>query len=77
MEIKRILRLIKQWLQAGVVEDGQLGKTIKGCLQGAVISPFLANIYLHYVLDLWIQVYRSKRARGEVIAVRYADDCAP
>lgn len=71
---KRVLRLIKQWLQAGVVEDGQLEKTNKGCPQGAVISPFLANIYLHYVLDLWIQVYRSKRARGEVIAVRYADD---
>ena len=71
---KRILRLINQWLKTGVLEDGKLGRTDKGCPQGAVISPLLANIYLHYVLDLWIQVYRSKRAQGEVIAVRYSDD---
>ena len=67
---KRILRLINQWLKAGVSEDGKLEKTSRGCPQGAVASPLLSNIYLHYVIDLWIQSYRLKRARGEVIAVR-------
>jgi group II intron reverse transcriptase/maturase len=71
---RRILRLIQKWLKAGVLEDGQWSETEKGTPQGAVISPLLANIYLHYVFDLWVQGWRKERARGEVIVVRYADD---
>ncbi len=70
----RILRLIRKWLRAGVSEDGEWSKTVVGTPQGAVISPLLANIYLHYVLDLWVQQWRKRHARGEVIIVRYADD---
>jgi group II intron reverse transcriptase/maturase len=70
----RILRLIRKFLRAGVSEDGQWSKTEVGTPQGAVISPFLANIYLHYVLDLWVHKWRSQRARGEVHIVRFADD---
>jgi RNA-directed DNA polymerase len=70
----RILRLIRKWLRAGVSEDGEWSKTVVGTPQGAVISPMLANIYLHYVLDLWVQQWRKKCAKGEVIIVRYADD---
>src|SRR5258708_1667285 len=70
----RILRLIRKWLQAGVSEDGQWSETKVGTPQGAVISPLLANIYLHYVFDLWIEAWRKKVARGEMIAIRYADD---
>ena len=69
----RILRLIRKWLRAGVSEEGQWSKTTVGTPQGAVISPLLANIYLHYVLDLWVNSWR-KKARGDVIIVRYADD---
>jgi group II intron reverse transcriptase/maturase len=72
---RRILRLIGKWLKAGVSEDGQWERTEKGTPQGAVISPLLANVYLHYVLDLWANQWRRKEARGEVIIVRYADDC--
>ena len=70
---RRILRLIRKWLKAGVSENGQLSETEVGTPQGAVISPLLANIYLHYVFDLWAHTWRRKVARGAVIAVRYAD----
>ena len=71
---KRILRLVKKFLRAGVSEDGEWSKTVVGTPQGAVISPLLANIYLHYVLDLWVHAWRKRCARGEVYIVRYADD---
>ena len=71
---RRILRLIRKWLKAGVLEDGQWSATSAGTPQGAVISPLLANVYLHYVLDLWVKWWRSRRARGDLIIVRYADD---
>jgi RNA-directed DNA polymerase len=74
---RRVLRLIGKWLRAGVSEEGEWSKTVVGTPQGAVMSPILANIYLHYVLDRWVQRWRTKEARGEVIMVRYADDCAP
>jgi RNA-directed DNA polymerase len=69
----RILRLIRKWLNAGVIEDGEWFETEKGTPQGAVISPLLANIYLHYVLDQWTDQWRQQ-ARGDVTIVRYADD---
>ena len=71
---RRVLRLIRKWLRAGVSEDGQWSKTTVGTPQGAVISPLLANVYLHYVLDLWVQWWRTHEATGDVIIVRYADD---
>jgi RNA-directed DNA polymerase len=71
---RRILRLIQKWLKAGVLEEGKWSDTETGTPQGSVISPLLANIYLHYVFDLWVDVWRKKHARGEVIVVRYADD---
>ena len=71
---RRILRLIRKWLQAGVSEDGQWSETTVGTAQGAVISPLLANVFLHYVLDLWVQQWRGRHARGDAIFVRYADD---
>jgi RNA-directed DNA polymerase len=71
---KRIVRLIQKWLTAGVLEDGKWSATEEGTPQGATISPLLANVYLHYVLDLWVQHWRKRVARGEVIVVRYADD---
>jgi group II intron reverse transcriptase/maturase len=71
---QRILRLCKKWLRSGVLEDGKWSETVKGTSQGSVISPLLANVYLHYVLDLWVQHWRKHRAAGEVIVVRYADD---
>ncbi|HWP85683.1 MAG TPA: reverse transcriptase domain-containing protein, partial [Terriglobia bacterium] len=70
----RILRLIQKWLKAGVMEDGEWSETEQGTPQGAVISPLLANIYLHYVFDLWVEAWRKKCAQGDVIVVRYADD---
>jgi RNA-directed DNA polymerase len=70
----RILRLIQKWLKAGVSEDGQWSETKVGTPQGAVISPLLANVYLHYVFDLWVEVWRKKVGCGDVIVVRYADD---
>jgi RNA-directed DNA polymerase len=70
----RILRLIQKWLMAGVMEEGEWKKTEVGTPQGAVISPLLANVYLHYVFDLWVEAWRKKVARGQVIVVRYADD---
>jgi RNA-directed DNA polymerase len=70
----RVLRLIRKWLRAGVSEDGTWSPTTVGTPQGAVISPLLANVYLHYVLDLWAHQWRSRHACGDVIIVRYADD---
>ncbi len=71
----RILRLIQKWLNAGVMEEGKWSETKTGTPQGSVIiSPTLANIYLHYVFDLWVDAWRKKGAQGDVIAVRYADD---
>jgi RNA-directed DNA polymerase len=71
---RRVLCLIQKWLKAGVSEDGEWSETKVGTPQGAVISPLLANVYLHYVFDLWVEAWRKKLARGDVIAVRYADD---
>ena len=71
---RRMLRLIRKWLRAGVSEDGRWSKTEIGTPQGAVASPLLANVYLHYVFDLWAEHWRRKHARGDVIIVRYADD---
>jgi RNA-directed DNA polymerase len=71
---RRLLGLIQKWLKAGVSEDGQWSETKVGTPQGAVISPLLANVYLHYVFDLWVEAWRQKVARGDVIVVRYADD---
>jgi RNA-directed DNA polymerase len=71
---KRVLRLIQKWLRAGVIEDGRWTASEEGSPQGATVSPLLANVYLHYVFDLWVQQWRSRHARGEVIVVRYADD---
>src|SRR6266516_2917347 len=71
---RRMLRLIQKWLKAGVSEDGRRSETKVGTPQGAVVSPLLANVYLHYVFDLWVEAWRKKVARGDVIAVRYADD---
>ena len=71
---KRIIRLIQKWLKAGVLEDGIVTVSDKGTGQGSVISPLLANIYLHYVLDLWAERWRRREAAGDMIIVRYADD---
>jgi len=71
---RRILRLIGKWLRAGVSEEGQWSKTERGTPQGSVASPMLANVYLHYAFDLWVQHWRQHRATGEIIVVRYADD---
>ncbi len=70
----RIIRLIRKWLQAGVMEGLNVVATTRGTPQGSVISPLLANIYLHYGFDLWIAQWRKKRAQGKVAVVRYADD---
>ena len=71
---RRLLRLIGKWLEAGVLEDGRLLTVERGTPQGAVISPVLANIYLHYVYDLWVHQWRRQNADGNVVVVRYADD---
>ena len=71
---RRVLRLIRKWLKAGVLEAGSIVGTPAGTPQGAVISPLLANVYLHYAFDLWAERWRRREARGEVILVRYADD---
>lgn len=71
---KRVLRLIQSWLSAGVVDGENKYKSFVGTPQGGVISPLLANIYLHYALDLWLQQWRKRHARGDVYIVRYADD---
>ena len=71
---RRVVRLIQKWLNAGVLEKGKRTQVDKGTPQGGSISPLLANIYLHYVFDLWAQVWRRKQAKGDVVIVRYADD---
>ena len=71
---RRVVRLIQKWLNAGVLEDGKRIRVEEGTPQGGSASPLLANIYLHYVFDLWAQVWRQKQARGEVVVVRFADD---
>ena len=71
---RRMLRLIGKWLKAGVLEEGRLLTVERGTPQGAVISLLLANIYLHYVYDLWVQRWRRRSAQGHVMVVRYADD---
>ena len=71
---RRLVRLIQKWLRAGVLEDGQRTRSEVGTVQGGSISPLLANIYLHYVFDLWTQRWRKKQAHGQLIVVRYADD---
>ena len=71
---RRMLRLVAKWLKAGVSEDGEWSSTAVGTPQGAVISPLLANIYLHYVLDLWMKKWRKEGLKGTCIIVRYADD---
>lgn len=73
---KRIIRLTQKWLQAGVLEDGTVTVDDRGTGQGSVISPLLANVYLHYCFDLWADRWRRLEARGDMIIVRYADDLA-
>jgi group II intron reverse transcriptase/maturase len=70
----RVIRLLKKWLHAGVLEDGQVTRSELGTVQGGSISPLLANLYLHYAFDLWVEQWRGRHARGDVIVVRYADD---
>lgn len=70
----RLLRLIQKWLRAGVMEDGKRSRTELGTPQGATISPLLANVYLHYVFDLWADHWRRHQARGDIVIVRFADD---
>ena len=71
---KRVLRLIDKWLAAGVIEDGQWTASEEGSPQGASASPLLANVYLHYVYDLWVDWWRRTQAHGHVMTVRFADD---
>ena len=71
---RRVVRLIQKWLNAGVLEDGTRTRSEKGTPQGGSASPLLANIYLHYVFDLWVQQWRQRQTRGDVIVVRFADD---
>jgi len=71
---RRIIRLIQKWLKAGILEDGIVAVSDRGTGQGSVISPLLANIYLHYALDLWAVRWRRREATGDMIIVRYADD---
>jgi retron-type reverse transcriptase len=71
---KRILRLIAKWLKVGTVEDERRTRGVCGAPQGAVISPILANVYLHYVFDLWVHRWRLTKASGDMMVIRYADD---
>lgn len=71
---RRVLRLIQKWLNAGVMEDGKRMRVEEGTPQGGSASPMLANVYLHYVFDLWVQAWRRKNAHGDMIVVRFADD---
>src|ERR1700686_1103876 len=71
---RRVVRLIQKWLNAGVLEDGKRIRVEEGTPQGGSASPLLANIYLHYVFDLWVQAWRRKQAHGDLVVVRYADD---
>src|ERR1700686_385317 len=74
---RRIIRLVQKWLKAGILEDGIVSVSDKGTGQGSVISPLLANVYLHYCLDLWAERWRRRQATGDMIIVRYAGDCVP
>ena len=71
---ERVVRLIQKWLNAGVLEEGKRSRTTEGTPQGGSASPLLANLYLHYAFDLWVQAWRRKQTRGDVIVVRFADD---
>jgi group II intron reverse transcriptase/maturase len=71
---RRVVRLIQKWLRAGVLEDGNRIQREVGTVQGGSISPLLANVYLHYVFDLWVHRWRTTQAHGDVVVVRYADD---
>jgi group II intron reverse transcriptase/maturase len=71
---RRMVRLIQKWLNAGVLEDGKRMHSEQGTVQGGSISPFLANVYLHYVFDLWVRRWRKQQAHGEMVVVRFADD---
>ncbi len=71
---RRVVRLIQKWLRAGVLEEGRRTPTETGTVQGGSISPLLANVFLHYVFDLWVQRWRKRRAHGDVVVVRFADD---
>jgi len=71
---RRVVRLIQKWLKAGVLEDGKRSESEVGTVQGGSISPLLANIYLHYVFDLWVQQWRFRKAQGDVVVMRFADD---
>jgi RNA-directed DNA polymerase len=71
---KRVIHLIQKWLKAGVLEDGKITQSEVGAVQGGSISPLLANVYLHYVFDLWTHWWRRHNSRGEILVVRYADD---
>jgi group II intron reverse transcriptase/maturase len=71
---QRLIRLVQKWLRAGVLEEGQRRRSEVGTVQGGSISPLLANIYLHYVFDLWVQRWRHRQAQGDVVVVRFADD---
>ena len=71
---RRVLRLIQKWLKAGVIENGEWSRTERGTPQGASVSTFLANVYLHHVFDLWAHQWRSRHAHGDVMIVRFADD---
>ncbi len=72
---RRVLRLIRKWMSAGVIEYGAWTACDEGVPQGASTSPMLANVYLHYVLDLWAHQWRRRHARGDMIVVRFADLC--
>ena len=74
---RRVLRLIQKWMAAGVVEKGSWTAFEEGVPQGASASPLLANVYLHYVFDLWAHKWRSRHAHGDVVITRFADDCVP
>jgi group II intron reverse transcriptase/maturase len=71
---RRVIRLVQKWLKAGVLADGTWTASEEGAPQGATVSPLLSNLYLHYVFDLWVQQWRTRHARGNVVAVRFADD---
>lgn len=72
---ERVICLVRKWLKAGVLEEEEWSVSEMGTPQGAVVSPLLANVYLHYVFDLWADQWRRRQATGKVIIVRYADDC--
>jgi group II intron reverse transcriptase/maturase len=74
---KRMLRLIRKWVRAGVIEEGTWSETTVGSPQGASVSPLLANVYLHYVFDRWARQWRRQQAHGDMVITRFADDCAP